>query len=393
MMDFYSSNQRYSIGLRSALIASRILNFIFKPKTVKAANLIRDFIKEHYFYIITIIIYVSYVWLIAWHFEVTEKIMLNVYTDKFILTIFLYIFSFVIGHSIYVMLFIRPDRLFRFILNDLRSNYFTSKRILYAIPVIVLFQLFSSAYTSLKSMIPVINPYSWDSTFIRLDSFIHFGYHPWQLLQPMLGYPLITYIINFMYNLWYFIVIFFVCYQIFSLKDPKLRMQFLLAMVGVWSILGGLLASCFSSVGPCFYGNLTGHHEAYGPLMQYLYSANEKYNIYSLSTQEYLWSHFINNKMAFGSGISAMPSMHVAKIFLITLLAWRKNRTLGIVFTVYTLFILMGSVHLAWHYAVDGYLSIFLTLIVWHVAGMIARCIPLYEKPKISSIANVDLKQ
>jgi len=30
---------------------------------------------------------------------------------------------------------------------------------------------------------------------------------------------------------------------------------------------------------------------------------------------------------------------------------------------------MVGSVHLGWHYAVDGYLSIVLTVLLWRVVG------------------------
>jgi hypothetical protein len=232
--------------------------------------------------------------------------------------------------------------------------------------------LFSSSYTSLKALIPVINPYSWDPFLIKLDAALHFGLQPWELLQPFLGIPLITYLINFLYNLWYFIIVFVFLQQVFSLKDRQLRMQYLLATVGVWSLLGGIMAISFSSVGPCFYANQYGDHETFRPLMDYLERTAEDYRIYSLDTQKYLWDSFTDKEMVLGTGISAMPSMHVSTVFLVSLLAWRKNTLLGIISSIYALLILLGSVHLAWHYAVDGYLSILVTLAVWIVAGKIA---------------------
>ena len=35
--------------------------------------------------------------------------------------------------------------------------------------------------------------------------------------------------------------------------------------------------------------------------------------------------------------------------------------------------ILIGSVHLAYHYAVDGYFSILGTMAIWMVSGVLAR--------------------
>jgi len=64
-----------------------------------------------------------------------------------------------------------------------------------------------------------------------------------------------------------------------------------------------------------------------------------------------------------------MPSLHVAIAVLQALLGWRLSRKLGLILTGYAVIVLLGSVHLAWHYAVDGYLSILLALIVWKASG------------------------
>ena len=82
-----------------------------------------------------------------------------------------------------------------------------------------------------------------------------------------------------------------------------------------------------------------------------------------------------------GSGISAMPSLHVAMAFLFALLTWRVNRLLGVCFYAFTGLILLGSVHLAWHYAVDGYLALAITWCIWHLVDRLME-------PAASSVAD-----
>jgi hypothetical protein len=73
------------------------------------------------------------------------------------------------------------------------------------------------------------------------------------------------------------------------------------------------------------------------------------------------------------NGISAMPSVHVAAAVLFALVGWQVGRAMGIGFTIYALVILTGSVHLGWHYAVDGYLSAAAVLLLWAASGPLIR--------------------
>ena len=64
-----------------------------------------------------------------------------------------------------------------------------------------------------------------------------------------------------------------------------------------------------------------------------------------------------------------MPSMHLASTFCCVLLGLATRRWLGAVFGVFALLILVGSVHLGWHYAVDGYVAIIATCAIWRAVG------------------------
>ena len=91
--------------------------------------------------------------------------------------------------------------------------------------------------------------------------------------------------------------------------------------------------------------------------MSYLHGVNEIHTIWALGAQEMLWGDYQVRDVMVGSGISAMPSMHVAIATLFALVCWRVRRWLGIVMTIYAVIIMLGSVDLGWHYAVDGYLG------------------------------------
>jgi hypothetical protein len=79
-----------------------------------------------------------------------------------------------------------------------------------------------------------------------------------------------------------------------------------------------------------------------------------------------------------------MPSVHNGVAFLFALAAWRANRPLGVLFGAYALLIWIGSIHLGWHYGLDGVVAVALTLWIWRVCGRIADRL---ESPLLPSAA------
>jgi hypothetical protein len=63
-------------------------------------------------------------------------------------------------------------------------------------------------------------------------------------------------------------------------------------------------------------------------------------------------------------GVAALPSLHVAVLALFAMGTWRW-RALSIVLWVLTAVTFVGSMALAWHYAVDGYLGVALAYACW----------------------------
>ena len=85
--------------------------------------------------------------------------------------------------------------------------------------------------------------------------------------------------------------------------------------------------------------------------------------------QEGLWLRYTGQMPGSPyTGISAMPSIHVAMPLVYALTARATARWLAVAFGLYGLLILLGSVHLGWHYAVDGYVSVGAVLILWRSA-------------------------
>ncbi|MGX9415935.1 phosphatase PAP2 family protein [Vibrio sp. RC27] len=238
-----------------------------------------------------------------------------------------------------------------------------------------------SVYTNTKYSIPAVVPYYLDTWLANADQWLHFGHTPWVLTHSWFSHPIATSIINLMYNLWFFIFsIFFISFMLLVNK-PGLRQQVIISFCLAWVINGNIGGLLFSSVGPCYYGHFFPDTDLFFQLMERLHQQNDwlktiSYlpDVWALDTQDLLWESYQSNTNSMGAGISAAPSMHVTIASLMAMSLFNINRKLGVLAWVYAGIIEIGSVHLAWHYAIDGYLGlIFMTIIWWSVKAILAR--------------------
>jgi membrane-associated phospholipid phosphatase len=227
------------------------------------------------------------------------------------------------------------------------------------------------AFMVIKENIATINPFSWDRTFEHWDRALGYGRLPWEILQPAFDHPAITVALNVCYHLWFFVMFGVLIWQAFSAWTSALRMQFLLAFALVWLLGGAVLATVFSSAGPCFYDKLFPGPSPFAEQMNYLHSIGPDW-IWSLAVQDDLWHSYVTGTGDI-NGISAMPSLHVTVAVLIALFGWRVSPRLGIIFSGFAVAIFIGSVLLLWHYAVDGIAGAVIAWACWEVAGFATR--------------------
>jgi hypothetical protein len=333
-------------------------------------------VRVHAVFMAIVLVYVVGAWLTARAFHIADRLSINLYSAVHVQLVMVYLGVIVVWYSLRIMIWRRPERPLRYARGDLTMNwrrYFPTERLCNGLLLFLVLPPFMSAFGSFKVMIPAINPFSWDACFARLDPMIHGGRHPWQLLQPVLGYPPVTSGVNFFYHLWFFVMFGVFFWQAVSLRNPRLRMQYLLTFQLSWILLGTVAAIAFSSGGPCYYGRLVSGPDIYEPLMKYLWSAKESYPLWALDIQEELWVAYQNKTVAPLRGITAMPSMHVSSAFLFALVGCRTNRYIGIPLTVVAILVGLGCVHLGWHYAVDAYAAILGTWLIWWAVGRLQR--------------------
>jgi hypothetical protein len=338
---------------------------------------------EHLPIFIILILYLSYGVYIDYKFPNYHIFHLSLNTERLFSVIIIYNFIlFFIGQFGLRLVKNKIDGLYHK-LQDISNNYFNFNRFAGFILIYIFFSFTLSIFQSLKQAIPAILPFCFDIFFMKLDYILHFNHHPWIIFSPILANTIAIRLIDLLYVAW-FILLNIITFWLSWSNRRKLRMQFFMTNLLIFFIIGNLLATVFSSAGPCYYENVTGltQQNPYKPLMDKLHaiedtnppidqnkSINDNSPIIALELQDNLWDNYINKKEEFCQYISAMPSVHVAFATLMALAVSGANIYLGIIFWIYWAFIQIGSIILGWHYAVDGYFATLLTIALWKISG------------------------
>lgn len=166
---------------------------------------------------------------------------------------------------------------------------------------------------------------------------------------------------------WFGVLWLGVIWQAVHGREP-VRSQFLMTLALVWILLGTGMAMTMSSAGPVYFGRVTGVVDPHEPLMAYLRMVDGETSLHAIAIQESLWTWYTE-----WGRITAMPSLHLAIITAVILAGIRTHRWLALGLVPFGIMILVGSVHLGWHYAIDSYVGIGATLLLWWVCGHLMR--------------------
>ena len=295
--------------------------------------------------------------------------------------------AFITGQAVWVITAIRPKHPVPILLGRLRSNLSWS-RCVTALPVLLLLGPFAMAFTQMKSIIPILHPYDWDTTFAQLDAWLHFGTQPWQWLAPLLLNGPIVSIITVIYTgIWFLACFGTLTYAALDINRPQARMQFILSYFACWSIMGTFAAIIFSSVGPVYFQHFGTPSNLYQPLTEQLRLLDAQGWFTPVFAIDLVWNASQSKNIAMsGLGISAMPSLHVAMGCLIYLYARTFGPIARLISGAFFGMIFVGSVLLGWHYAIDSYAAIFGTVIIWKAAGWVSKMTLKARAPAISGI-------
>ncbi len=234
-----------------------------------------------------------------------------------------------------------------------------------ALPGLLLFMaltLFIGVFSSVKQMLPDIVPFFADPMLADLDAMLHAG-DPWRLTNAIVPLWAVPQLETLYLGVWGAVKTGAVLAVLFSPNLRHLRAQFIWSDLLIWTGLGNIIAAGFMSGGPVFYERITGDAARYSHLSHFLATHTQQKWV-----QDLVWLSS-SGQGAIGSGVSAFPSLHVAGATLCALLAWHAGRYVRWMGIALVGVILIGSVHLGWHYAVDGYFSVAATVLIWKIVG------------------------
>jgi hypothetical protein len=252
-------------------------------------------------------------------------------------------------------------------------TWLTVPRLAWAAGVMVLVMTFADAFTRIKTLVPILRPFRWDVSLRQVDAALHGGVLPHQLTLAVFG-TRATQALDIAYSTgWPLLAFVVVPLLVAFTADGRFIRQFFTCYVLTWVVLGLALAALMPAAGPVYYADLTGDPAPYGALVQQLDAWAAELSLRFRPYQHYLWRAYQGNAQGIGTGILAMPSLHVAMPALWVMASWNRHRAAAWAAVAFTMVTLVGSVHLGWHYAVDGYVSLLAVPLLWSATRLLLR--------------------
>ena len=236
-----------------------------------------------------------------------------------------------------------------------------------------LFQVF-------KQIVLPMRGFPFDAQIATLEHKLLGGRDAWEVTHAAFGSLWPTLLLDAAYAIWLPMMFLFPMVVAAAIHNVESRGRLIGTWVASWVLIGSVSAWILGSAGPCYFNDLVGPHEGYGRLHSALLLLDGQAQQFGLALralyfQDMLEATQAGGNLDFASGISAMPSMHVAMASLFAIAGFERSRMLGLIFTAYAVLIWIASVHLGWHYALDGVVGTAMMFALWRLSRPIARVI------------------
>ncbi|HSP13257.1 MAG TPA: phosphatase PAP2 family protein [Thermoanaerobaculia bacterium] len=220
-------------------------------------------------------------------------------------------------------------------------------------------------YFWIKLVVPLLHPVLYDQALWDIDRRMFFGYSPNILFLELFSRPLVLKSIDISYARIFFISMSLAF--IFFLSDPsrRLRVAFSNGNTMLW-LLGAWLYLLIPSLGPAFRFPDVWFPFVYGLDMTQAFQGALIKN-YEAVLRLPRGGSFRDVQLMMG--VAAFPSLHVA--FQTFVFLWMRRVWIygEIVFGIFTLVILIGSVVTGWHYLIDGIAGMAMAIVCYLAAA------------------------
>jgi hypothetical protein len=247
----------------------------------------------------------------------------------------------------------RPPRLF---LRDFAKRFYTARYLLNGALAYGLVCGALIGYTNLKAAIPLLDRTLYDDLLFRWDGYLmhvlSFGG-----LVTIPTYSTVTVFFDTTY------------FQMWTLSCVTLVMTFrdtagFWRFTAAWCLTFGLsmpISIFFPSLGPAFYKPELFAHMG---------------NTHSAAVMRNLWENYLSFKMnphntsiVGGSGIVAMPSLHIALVYLSVIKLGKYFPRLRFILWGFLVLFMTATVYLGWHYLSDGIVGVLLGWLAYRISA------------------------
>lgn len=189
---------------------------------------------------------------------------------------------------------------------------------------------------------PLLNqfvPFWADPLLARVDRALFLGYDPWTLLGWLNSMPMAIF-----YHRGWFALMIVTLVVVLSRPSSPQKSAVMLSYFLLWTLVGPVVHMLLPAAGPVFFERL-----GYGSDFAGIRLPDEM-----IRMTDYLWTHYSGDRFGPGSGISAMPSLHIATTAWMVIAMQVHARSWAVPMALVGSLIFLLSISLGWHYAVDG---------------------------------------
>jgi hypothetical protein len=208
----------------------------------------------------------------------------------------------------------------------------------------------------MKAAIPALVPFYADPFLADLEKALFLGHDAWELTHAITPTAVAAWFPTVYSTIWTLLAYAFPIFVVATDRDPLRVRRYLWLFFLTWVVLGNILATAGSSVGPIYYDRLLGT-DRFAALHASLDEIGREVGSTS-DFKDMLWDLSVG-KLSF---ISAFPSVHVAIACVAALYVRERYPGFRLLGDLFLAVILLISVHSGYHYLLDGIASIAVVL-------------------------------